>query len=96
MAGIFTAPVKGVYFFVFTVCGAQNSKSLGGSLYRNGVKIVSVGQWRSHSEHRYASNAAVLQLEVGDVVSMKLLPGYTIYDSADNLSSFSGFLIYPL
>lgn len=93
MAGIFTAPVKGVYFFRFTVCGVQSSHSLGGFLYKNNEKIVSVGQWRSH---RYASNAAVLQLEMGDVVSMKLLPGYTIYDSADNLSSFSGFLIYPL
>lgn len=94
--GIFTAPVKGVYFFRFTVCGVQSSKSLGGFLYKNNEKIVSVGQWRSHNQHRYASNAAVLQLDVGDVVSMKLLPGYTIYDSADNLSSFSGFLIYPL
>ncbi|XP_051540828.1 complement C1q-like protein 3 isoform X2 [Myxocyprinus asiaticus] len=94
--GIFTASIKGVYYFRFTVCGVQSAKSMGGFLYKNDMKIVSVGQWRNHDQHRYASNAAVLQLEVGDVVSMKLLPGYTIYDSPDNLSSFSGFLIHPL
>ncbi|XP_051973745.1 cerebellin 17 [Xyrauchen texanus] len=94
--GIFTASIKGVYYFRFTVCGTKSSMSMGGFLYKNDMKIVSVGQWRNHDQHRYASNAAVLQLEVGDVVLMKLLPGYTIYDSPDNLSSFSGFLIYPL
>lgn len=96
MAGLFTAPVKGVYYFRFTICGLQINQSTGASLYKNGQKIVSVGQWLFHNQHRYASNGAVLQLEVGDVVCMKLLPGYTIYDSPDNLSTFSGFLIYPL
>ncbi|XP_050976366.1 cerebellin 17 [Labeo rohita] len=94
--GLFTAPVKGVYYFRFTACGVQIRQSLGASLHKNGQKIVSVGQWRNHDQHRYASNAAVLQLEVGDVVCVKLLPGYTIYDSPDNLSTFSGFLIFPL
>ncbi|KAK9968207.1 hypothetical protein ABG768_002542 [Culter alburnus] len=94
--GLFTAPVKGVYYFRFTACGVQIRQSLGASLYKNGQKIVSVGQWRNHDQHRYASNGAVLQLEVDDVVCMKLLLGYTIYDSPDNLSTFSGFLIYPL
>lgn len=94
--GLFTAPVKGVYYFRFTACGTQIRQSLGASLHKNGQKIVSVGQWRNHDQHRYASNGAVLQLEVGDVVCVKLLPGYTIYDSPDNLSTFSGFLIYPL
>ncbi|XP_043106785.1 cerebellin 17 [Puntigrus tetrazona] len=94
--GLFTAPVKGVYYFRFTACGTQSAQSLGASLHKNGQKIVSVGQWRNHNLHRYASNGAVLQLEVGDVVCVKLLPHYTIYDSPDNLSTFSGFLIHPL
>jgi len=96
MAGFFTAPVKGVYFFRFTICGIQIYQSMGANLYKNGQNIVSVGQWLYHNQHRYASNGAVLQLEVGDVICMKLLPGYTIYDSPGNLSTFSGFLIYPL
>ncbi|XP_051540589.1 complement C1q-like protein 3 [Myxocyprinus asiaticus] len=94
--GIFTAPVKGVYYFRFTVCSVQGRNSLGADLYKNEKMIVSVGQWRDHNEHRYASNAAVLQLEAGDVVCMKLMKGYTIYDSPGNLSTFSGFLIYHL
>uniref|UniRef100_A0A8C1QZK2 Cerebellin 17 n=1 Tax=Cyprinus carpio TaxID=7962 RepID=A0A8C1QZK2_CYPCA len=91
--GLFTAPVKGVYYFRFTACGTQIQQSLGASLHKNGQKIVSVGQWRDHNQHRYASNGAVLQLEVGDVVCVKLLPGYTIYDSPDNLSTFSAIYI---
>ncbi|XP_026129274.1 C1q-related factor-like [Carassius auratus] len=94
--GLFIASVKGVYYFRFTACGQTIRQSLGASLHKNGQKIVSVGQWRDHNQHRYASNGAVLQLEVGDVVCVKLLPGYTIYDSPDNLSTFSGFLIYSL
>lgn len=96
MAGLFTAPVKGVYYFRFTVCGNRINQSAGAFLYKNGQKIVSVGQYLQHIQHRYASNGAVLQLEVGDVVCIKLLPGYAIYDSPDNLSTFSGFLIYPI
>ncbi|KAK7120421.1 hypothetical protein R3I94_020424 [Phoxinus phoxinus] len=94
--GLFTAPVKGVYYFRFTICGLQINQSTGAFLYKNGQKIMAVGQWLFHDQHRYASNGAVLQMEVGDVVCMKLLPRYTIYDSQDNLSTFSGFLIYPL
>ncbi|NP_001313454.1 cerebellin 17 precursor [Danio rerio] len=94
--GLFISAVKGLYYFSFTACGVQIKQSMGASLYKNGQKIVSVGQWRSHDQHRYASNAAVLQLDVGDVVCVKLLPQYTIYDSPDNLSTFSGFLIYPI
>lgn len=96
MAGLFTALVKGVYYFRFTACGVQKNQSMGASLHKNGQKIVSVGQWHHHDQHRFASNGVVLQLEVGDVVCMKLLPDYTIYDSPGNLSTFSGFLIYPL
>ncbi|KAG1971159.1 complement C1q-like protein 4 [Pimephales promelas] len=96
ITGFFTAPVKGVYYFRFTICGVQKNQSRGANLYKNGQNIVSVGQEVYHDQHRYASNGAVLQLEVGDVICMKLLPGYTIYDSPGNLSTFSGFLIYPL
>ncbi|XP_051540908.1 uncharacterized protein LOC127433229 [Myxocyprinus asiaticus] len=94
--GIFTAPVKGVYYFRFTVCGVQARNSLSADLYKNEQKTVSVGQWQDHNQHRYASNAAVLQLDTGDVDCMKLLKGYTIYDCPGNLSTFSGFLIYPI
>ncbi|XP_056322390.1 cerebellin 17 [Danio aesculapii] len=94
--GLFISAVKGLYYFSFTACGVQIRQSMGASLFKNGQNIVSVGQWRNYDQHRYASNAAVLQLDVGDVVCVKLLPQYTTYDSPDNLSTFSGFLIYPM
>lgn len=96
MAGIFKAPVRGIYFFTFTVCGAQNAKSLGGFLYKNEQMTVTVGQWRVHSDLRYATNSVVLQLEVGDLVTLRIHQGYSVYDNGENLSTFSGFLIHSL
>ncbi|XDV54089.1 hypothetical protein PO909_022462, partial [Leuciscus waleckii] len=40
--GLFTAPVKGVYYFRFTICGNGINQSTGANLYKNGQNIVSV------------------------------------------------------
>ncbi len=43
-----------------------------------------------------SSNGAVLILEVGDVVYVKLWSGRRIYDDNNNHSTFSGYLLFPL
>ena len=44
----------------------------------------------------YLSSGASLQLEVGDVVNMRLPAGYRIYDDLDNHTTFTGFLLFTL
>ncbi|KAG9328109.1 hypothetical protein JZ751_016340 [Albula glossodonta] len=95
--GIFTAPVGGVYYFTFTAFGLNRYRNIGSFLYRNAERIVSV---QDHHKSSYGedqvTNAAVLQLEEGDQVSMRLNPGFSVYDSSANLSTFSGFLLFPI
>ncbi|XP_042565908.1 complement C1q and tumor necrosis factor-related protein 9-like [Clupea harengus] len=44
----------------------------------------------------YLSSGASLQLEVGDVVNMRLPAGYRVYDDLDNHTTFTGFLLFTL
>ncbi|XP_036375395.1 complement C1q-like protein 2 [Megalops cyprinoides] len=95
--GIFTAPVRGVYYFRFTTFGAGVSIRIGAVLYRNGQHTVATYDIQgSVDSHDDSSNAAVLQLEVGDQVYVRLPAGYQLYDDAWNRCSFSGFLLFPL
>ncbi|KAI1901322.1 hypothetical protein AGOR_G00033110 [Albula goreensis] len=95
--GIFTAPVGGVYYFTFTAFGGNRHRNIGSFLYRNAERMVSV---QDHHKSSYGedqvTNAAVLQLEEGDQVSMRLNPGFSVYDNSANLSTFSGFLLFPM
>lgn len=70
---------------------------VGAYLYKNDQAITFVSEKDTHNYFRYASNAAVLQLEVGDKVYMWLPGNYRIYGHDDyNVSTFSGFLVSPL
>lgn len=95
-AGYFTAPVRGVYYFSFTsFWWGANPGSCGGSLYKNGNKIVS--WYVTNSNHASSgSNSAVLQLQVGDNVNVRLWNNRRISDNTNKYSSFSGFLLFPV
>ena len=95
--GIFTASVRGLYYFRFTTCGQlQSNQVTGAHLYKNDQAITFVAEWDTHGYFRYASNAAVLQLEVGDIVYIQLPKTYRVFGDKTNVSTFSGFLVSPL
>ncbi|XP_063060297.1 cerebellin-1-like [Engraulis encrasicolus] len=71
ITGIFTAPVRGVYYFRFTGVGKSSSHSLVLKLTKNGEKVMAMYEYPSDNE--YVNNGVVLQLEVGDVIYMQLL-----------------------
>ncbi|XP_076120638.1 cerebellin-1-like [Alosa pseudoharengus] len=95
--GFFTAPVRGVYYFRFTVRDSLDSHYMTIMMYKNGERIIYLAEYDEDRYETYLSSGVTLQLEVGDVVNMRLPAGYRLYDYySDNYSTFSGFLLFPL
>ncbi|KAK7939938.1 hypothetical protein WMY93_003264 [Mugilogobius chulae] len=94
--GIFTARVRGLYFFRFSMFNSvSNPPNSAVSLMKNGQRVVSV--WDNGKDNNdMGSNAAVLPLQVGDKVYVELIAGKLIYDDATHYNSFAGFLLYAL
>ncbi|XP_012677820.3 uncharacterized protein LOC105895688 [Clupea harengus] len=94
MTGYFTAPVRGVYYFRFTVMDfPEHYVQI--RMYKNGKEVMFL--WERNSEGpSYVSSGVTLQLEAGDVVNMRLPKGYKLTDSSNNHCTFSGFLLFPL
>ncbi|XP_033993964.1 complement C1q tumor necrosis factor-related protein 3-like [Trematomus bernacchii] len=93
--GIFTAPVKGVYYFSFSA-NHVSSKPSGLRLMKNGEKMVSVYNSAAGNLHQTAANGMTLQLEVGDQVYMRLQTNTWIFDNVNTYSTFNGFLLFSL
>lgn len=91
-AGIFTAPVKGLYYIRFTGC-VGNSGSLNAALLKNGVNMFAIFETRG--THGSGSNGMTLVLEEGDQLSVTLWSGQSIFDQS-RLSTFSGFLVFTM
>ncbi|XP_049912887.1 heavy metal-binding protein HIP-like isoform X9 [Epinephelus moara] len=94
--GIFTAPVRGVYYFRFTVWGGRPSAWMGAYLYHNEKRMTLSYDYNDEQAYVSASNALILQLEKGDVVYMTLYPGSGVFDDSFNRTIFSGFLLFAL
>lgn len=94
--GFFTAPVKGVYYFRFTVCGHTDEGGMGVQLFHNGRSIVFNLQGRHNLHFEYLSNAVTLELNVGDELHLVLPQGLAIFDNVNNHSTFSGFLLFSI
>ncbi|XP_078029407.1 complement C1q-like protein 2 isoform X1 [Epinephelus lanceolatus] len=93
--GIFTAPVRGVYYFSFSG-HHQSTRTMGLQLMKNGVHMVSVWNHAAGNRHETATNGMTLQLEVGDHVYMRLWVHTWIFDNDNNHSTFIGHLLFPL
>uniref|UniRef100_A0A3Q3A2H1 C1q domain-containing protein n=1 Tax=Kryptolebias marmoratus TaxID=37003 RepID=A0A3Q3A2H1_KRYMA len=94
-AGVFTAPVRGLYFFSFTAADYLKGY-MGLHLYRNDQPVIFNLNLNDHGGYASTSNAVVLQLDGGDQVRLSLPASYRLYDDSRNFSVFSGFLLFPL
>ncbi|XP_036372042.1 complement C1q-like protein 2 [Megalops cyprinoides] len=93
--GIFTAPVKGVYYFRMSIF-ARGSVATNAQLLKNGARIVTADSHKTGDPFENSSNGASLLLEVGDQVYTRLWAGRHIFDNANHHSTFSGFLLFPV
>ncbi|KAK7884133.1 hypothetical protein WMY93_027256 [Mugilogobius chulae] len=93
VTGVFTAPVKGVYFFTFKAFnyGGGNTAL---RMYHNQTCLLE--NWGYFSSHMYYSNTRIIQMEKGDVLYMKLAPNKQLYDDTGNYNSLSGFLLFTV
>lgn len=95
--GIFTALVRGMYYFRYTMynnnAGQANSVI---SLMMNSQRLVSSWDTDGSDEHDSATNAAVVQLEAGASVFVKLYANRAVYDDGYYYNTFSGFLLFTL
>uniref|UniRef100_UPI0037E75FA4 cerebellin-4-like n=1 Tax=Semicossyphus pulcher TaxID=241346 RepID=UPI0037E75FA4 len=93
--GIFTAPVRGVYYFSFSGHNIS-SRQMGLRLMKNGMQVVTVFNHRDGNRHETATNGMTLRLEVGDQVYMRLRAHTWIFDNLNNHSTFIGHLLFRL
>ncbi|KAL2080878.1 hypothetical protein ACEWY4_022731 [Coilia grayii] len=94
--GFFTAPVRGVYYFRFTVMEVLSSRYMEIQMFKNGQQLMELYEYDSDGKATYLSSGLTLQLEVGDEVNLRIPPGHRLYDDSNNDSTFSGFLLVPL
>lgn len=95
MTGIFTAMVKGMYFFRFSMFNNINPvPNSVVSLKKNGVLLTSVFDTSGSDVNDMGSNAVVIPLEVGDTVYVELHANREVYDDGMGYNTFCGFLVF--
>ncbi|XP_062292087.1 myosin-11-like isoform X4 [Scomber scombrus] len=93
--GLFTAPVRGAYYFSFTTLDRRSSAYRNIYIYHNDKRMLLSYNYSANANES-VSNSLVLQLEKGDVVYLVLPAGYSVYDDSGDITTFNGFLLFPL
>ncbi|XP_015252824.1 PREDICTED: complement C1q subcomponent subunit B-like [Cyprinodon variegatus] len=90
--GIFTTPVKGLYYIQVTGVVGNNGQ-LNAGLKKNSDLMFAI--YQKSGLQTSASNGMTLALEQGDRLYVQLWKGQTIADQG-RLSTFTGFLVFPM
>uniref|UniRef100_A0A671Y0T9 Complement C1q-like protein 2 n=1 Tax=Sparus aurata TaxID=8175 RepID=A0A671Y0T9_SPAAU len=93
--GIFTAPVRGVYYFSFSGF-SLSTRSMDLVLMKNRKPMIYATNHPDGRHYEPATNGMTLQLDVGDQVYVRLRQDTWIYDNGNNHSTFIGYLLFPL
>ncbi len=94
--GIFTAPVKGVYFFNFVVFNPYDI-STGVKLLKNGNLVVTASDNAPGQDTEDTTcNSVSLLLEQGDQIYLQLIENRRIYTDALRRNTFSGHLLFTM
>ncbi|XP_067093743.1 complement C1q-like protein 2 isoform X2 [Osmerus mordax] len=97
VTGVFTAPVRGVYYIRFTALGYSSPRTVAGvTMFKNDLQIMHNGVYNTDGQHKFVVNAVTVELEQGDKIMMRLPSGYGLYDDISNYTTFSGFLLFPM
>ncbi|XP_067105480.1 complement C1q tumor necrosis factor-related protein 4 [Osmerus mordax] len=96
-AGLFRCRIPGAYYFSFTV-GKFPHRDLSVMLMRNRNEVQAiVYEEGGGEERRVQSQSAMLQLDFGDTVWLRLHgdPRYALYSNTGHYTTFNGYLVYP-
>ncbi|KAI4877991.1 hypothetical protein NFI96_012186, partial [Prochilodus magdalenae] len=100
--GVFKAPVKGLYYFSFTVFNPydySSSTQVGAAvaLVKNGAFVLSVSDNAPgvDTEDTGAGSACLL-LEKGDEVYVKLWENRRVYTDGNKRNTFCGYLVFTV
>ncbi|KTG47703.1 hypothetical protein cypCar_00020651, partial [Cyprinus carpio] len=93
--GKFTCSIPGIYYFTYHVLmrGGDGTSMWADLCKNNQVRASAIAQ-DADQNYDYASNSAVLHLEPGDEVYIKLDGGKAHGGNNNKYSTFSGFIIY--
>ncbi|XP_072525729.1 complement C1q-like protein 2 [Salminus brasiliensis] len=94
--GIFTAPVSGVYLFLFYdhALGGQSAYL---TLTKNGQRIVTTGHHKNMNEgSNNGANAVTIRLSKGDQMSVRLWGESWVFDDDKNYTTFTGILLFSV
>lgn len=95
IAGIFTAPVRGAYFFSFSGHN-RSSKVLNLGLFKNEQQMVIAFNHPFGDRYESTANSISLTLERGDRVYVRLRETSWVFDNYSHHNSFVGHLLFPL
>ncbi|XP_059189697.1 complement C1q-like protein 2 [Centropristis striata] len=93
--GFFTAPVRGAYYFQFTMGGAR-AGYMGVQVFKNNQLIMWNDDIKEEGGAEYITNSVVLELMAGDQIHLVLPASASLYDDRHNYNTFSGSLLFAL